>query len=321
MTSSDSEFDVICYGTISADNIVYVPYVPTPRRDSQVQAEFSRLGGEAATVARVLSTWGLRVAIVGNILGEDRWGNFIRQELASYSGIDTRYVTSRPDVRSPFCRIMVTPDGERSILGYWFDDTPKTRLDEELMSKARLLSVDVYGQTERDDAARLARALGRTVVSADAIWPNYPLAGLSDIIVISRDFLTSYFPGIYIYDHALELQQAGAGSVVVTHGQKPVLVVDEHGRPSHRRTVPGARGRHHRRGRCFQGGGDLRPPARLGSGARHPFRLRGVCALRRPAARRGRRAAVGTGAPARGKLNVPTCRPSQTNYPIAGSGG
>ena len=232
MTSSDTEFDVICYGTISADNIVYVPYVPTPRRDSQVQAEFSRLGGEAATVARVLSTWGLRVAVVGNILGDDRWGNFIRQELASYSGIDTRYVTSRPDVRTPFCRIMVTPDGERSILGYWFDDTPKTRLDEELMSKARLLSVDVYGQSERDDAARLARSLGRTVVSADAIWPNYPLAGLSDIIVISRDFLTGYFPGVYIYDHALELQAAGAGSVVVTHGQKPVLVVDEHGRPS-----------------------------------------------------------------------------------------
>ncbi|MCB0246004.1 MAG: carbohydrate kinase family protein, partial [Anaerolineae bacterium] len=192
----------------------------------------SRLGGEAATVARVLSTWGLRVAIVGNILGDDRWGNFIRQELASYSGIDTRYVTSRPDVRTPFCRIMVTPDGERSILGYWFDDTPKTRLDEDLMSKARLLSVDVYGQSERDDAARLARSLGRTVVSADAIWPNYPLAGLSDIIVISRDFLTGYFPGVYIYDHALELQAAGAGSVVVTHGQKPVLVVDEHGRPS-----------------------------------------------------------------------------------------
>ena len=232
MTSSDTEFDVICYGTISADNIVYVPYVPTPRRDSQVQAEFSRLGGEAATVARVLSTWGLRVAVVGNILGDDRWGNFIRQELASYSGIDTRYVTSRPDVRTPFCRIMVTPDGERSILGYWFDDTPKCRLDEELMNKARLLSVDVYGQSERDDAARLARSLGRTVVSADAIWPNYPLAGLSDIIVISRDFLTGYFPGVYIYDHALELQAAGAGSVVVTHGQKPVLVVDEHGRPS-----------------------------------------------------------------------------------------
>ncbi|MCB0200350.1 MAG: carbohydrate kinase family protein [Anaerolineae bacterium] len=232
MPSSDSEFDVICYGTISADNIVYVPYIPTPRRDSQVQAEFSRLGGEAATVARVLSTWGLRVAIVGNILGEDRWGNFIRQELASYSGIDTRYVTTQPGVRSPFCRIMVTPDGERSILGYWFDETPKSRLDEDMMRRARLLSVDVYGQSERDEAARIARALGRTVVSADAIWPNYPLAGLSDIIVISRDFLTSYFPGVYIYDHALGLQQAGAGSVVVTHGKKPVLVVDEHGRPA-----------------------------------------------------------------------------------------
>lgn len=232
MSPSDSEFDVICYGTISADNVVFVPYVPTPRRDSQVQAEFSRLGGEAATVARVLSTWGLRVAIVGNVLGEDRWGDFIRQQLASYNGIDTRYVTTRAGVRTPFCRIMVTPDGERSILGYWFDETPKTRLDEDMMRRARLLSVDVYGQAERDEAARLARALGRTVVSADAIWPNYPLAGLSDIIVISRDFLTGYFPGVYIYDHVLELQAAGAGSIVVTHGQKPVLVVDEHGRPN-----------------------------------------------------------------------------------------
>lgn len=231
MAASEIEFDVICYGTVSADNVIYVPYVPTPRRDSQVQAEFSRLGGEAATVARVLSLWGLRVAIVGNIVGEDRWGDFIRRELASYAGIDTRYMLSQPEVRTPFCRILVTPDGERSILGYWFDETPKTRLTAEMMSKARLLSVDVYGQSERDEAARIARALGRTVVSADAIWPKYPLAGLSDIIVISRDFLVGYFPGVYIYDHVLDLQRAGAGGVIVTHGQQPVLVVDPHGRP------------------------------------------------------------------------------------------
>jgi sugar/nucleoside kinase (ribokinase family) len=197
-----------------------------------VQGEFSRLGGEAATVARILSAWGLRVAVVGNAIGEDRWGAFIRRELAACSGIDTRYLASRDDVRTPFCRILVTPDGERSILGYWFDETPKTSLNEDMMRRARLLSVDVYGQNERDEAARIARSLGRTVVSADAIWPNYPLAGLSDIIVISGDFLTGYFPGVYIYDHVLDLQQAGAGSVIVTDGQKPVLVVDSHGRPT-----------------------------------------------------------------------------------------
>jgi sugar/nucleoside kinase (ribokinase family) len=238
MSSSDFEYDVICYGTISADDLIYVPYLPTPRRDSQVQQDFQRLGGEAATVARFLSMWGLRVALVGNAIGEDKWGRYIRNQLDSLPGVDTRYLVQRADVRTPFCRILVTPDGERSILGYWFDEAPKSALTEDVMRRARLLSVDVYGKEERDEAARVARRLGRPVVSADAIWPNYSLANLSDLIVISRDFLVGYFPGVYIYDHALELQRAGAGSIIITHGQKPVLVVDRHGRPSYVEPFP-----------------------------------------------------------------------------------
>lgn len=238
MAQSDYEYDVLCYGTISADNLIYVPFLPNPKRDSHVQQEFRMLGGEAVTVAQVLSDWGLRVAIMGNAIGEDYWGEFIREQLARHPGIDTRYVEQRSDVRTPICRILVTPDGERSILGYWFDDAPKTILSEEVMSKARLLSVDVYGKGERDEAARVARRLGRPVVTADAIWPGYPLAALSDIIIISRDFLYRYFPGVYIYDHALELQDAGAGAIIVTHSQNPVLVVDRQGRPWTVETFP-----------------------------------------------------------------------------------
>jgi len=238
MSASNFDYDVICYGTISADDLVYVPYLPTPRRDSQVQQNFQRLGGEAAAVARSLSSWGLRVAIIGNAIGEDKWGRYIRSQLDSLPGIDTRYLVQSADVRTPFCRILVTPDGERSILGYWFDDAPKTALTEELMRQARLLSVDVYGKEERDEAAQTARRLGRPVVSADAIWPDYPLAHLSDLIVISRDFLVGYFPGVYIYDHALELQRAGSGAIIITHGQKPVLAVDRHGRPSYIEPFP-----------------------------------------------------------------------------------
>jgi sugar/nucleoside kinase (ribokinase family) len=136
------------------------------------------------------------------------------------------------------CRILVTPDGERSILGYWFDDAPKTPLTDEMMASARLLSVDVYGKDERDKAARVARQLGKPVVSADAIWPNYPLAMMSDIIVISRDFLHRYFPGVYIYDHVLDLQEAGAGEIIVTQGKEPVLAVDRNGRPYTVNTFP-----------------------------------------------------------------------------------
>ncbi|MER2599521.1 MAG: carbohydrate kinase family protein [Caldilineales bacterium] len=236
--SQDFDYDVLCYGTISADDLNYVPYLPNPRRDSTVQQDAQRLGGEAATVARVLSHWGLRVAIMGNAIGEDAWGHYIRGQLGALPGVDTRYLVQRADVRTPFCRILVTPDGERSILGYWFDEAPKSLLPVEVMQRARLLSVDVYGREERDAAAQIARQLGRPVVTADAVWPTLPLARLSDLIVISRDFLMGFFPGIYIYDHALELQKAGAGAVIITHGQKPVLVVDRSGRPSYVEPFP-----------------------------------------------------------------------------------
>lgn len=238
MPSMEIEYDVLCYGTISADNLIYLPFLPTPRRDSHVQQEVRQLGGEAVTVAMALSVWGLRVAIAGNAIGVDFWGRFIRRELEKHEGIDIRYLEQREDVQTPICRILVTPDGERSILGYWFDDAPKTTLTEEMMGKARLLSVDVYGRGERDEAARVARRLGRPVISADAIWPGYSLAGLSDIIVISRDFLYRYFPGVYVYDHALDLQEAGAGEIIITQGQNPLLLVDRQGRPSTVETFP-----------------------------------------------------------------------------------
>lgn len=238
MAANEFDFDVLCYGTISADDLNYVSHLPTPRRDSQVQVDFQRLGGEAATVARFLSTWGLRVAVVGNAIGQDSWGRYIRSQLDALPGVDTRYLVQGEQVRTPFCRILVTPDGERSILGYWFDEAPKTELLADMMLRARLLSVDVYGKEERVHAARLARSLGRPVVSADAVWPDISLARYSDLIVISRDFLNGYFPGVYIYDHALELQSTGAGAIIITHGQKPVLVVDPQGRPSYVEPFP-----------------------------------------------------------------------------------
>ena len=93
------------------------------------------------------------------------------------------------------------------------------------MAQARVLSIDAYGRDERDRAARIARELNRPVIAADAIWPQYPLSGLSDVIVISSAWLQSNFPGVYEYDHALELQARGAGTIIITDGPRPVLVV------------------------------------------------------------------------------------------------
>jgi sulfofructose kinase len=218
-------YDVLCYGTISIENVTRLPYFPTPKRDSAATHEHDELGGEALNVAVQLSAWGLRVLVLGNFIGTDRKGEHIISELASWPTVDVTHIIQHPNVVTPFSRVLVTPDGERSRIVYWYDQTPKDELTPQLMARARVLSVDAYGRDERDRAARISRDLGRPVISADAIWPQYALSGLSDVIVISSAWLQANFPGVYEYDHALELQARGAGAIIITDGPRPVLVV------------------------------------------------------------------------------------------------
>jgi sulfofructose kinase len=225
MSDNDGLFDVLCYGTISVENVTHLAYLPTPKRDVPALSEYDELGGEAAKVAVALATWGLRVLVVGNVIGTDRKGEFILRELARHPAIDTRYLQQHPNVVTPFSRILVTPDGERSRIAYWYDDTPKVELTTAMMQQARMLSVDAYGHDERDRAANVAVALRKPVISADAIWPQYPLAGLSDAVVISNVWLRANFPAVFEYDHALDLQTQGAGAVIITDGAHPLLVV------------------------------------------------------------------------------------------------
>jgi sulfofructose kinase len=225
MPDESNLYDVLCYGTISVENVTHLPHLPTPRRDAVALSEHDELGGEAANVAAFLATWGLRILLVGNVIGADRKGDFIREELRRYPAIDTRYVRQQPGVETPFSRVLVTPDGDRSRIAYWYDHTPKVELTAEMMGQARLLSVDAYGHEERDRAAEVARALGKAVIAADAIWPGCPLAGLSDVNVISKVWLQTNFPIVFDYDHSLDLQASGTGVVIITDGPRPVLVV------------------------------------------------------------------------------------------------
>jgi len=225
MSDSDETFDVLCYGTVSVDNITRLPYLPSPRRDVTAICEYDEVGGQALKVAVPLATWGLRVLVVGNFIGTDRKGQFVLSQLARYPGLDARYIYQRPDIFTPFSRILVTPDGEHSRIVYGHDQAPMVELTEGMMRQAGILSVDAFGHEERERAAQVARRLKKPVISVNAIWPQHPLTALSDVIVISGAWLQAHFPGVYEYDHALELQARGAGVIIITDGPRPVLVV------------------------------------------------------------------------------------------------
>ena len=211
-------FDALCYGTISLDNIIRVPYLPSPQRDAQVIREHYQPGGEAVNVGVMLAAWGGEVALIGNVIGEDDYGKQLITELHNHPGVDLRYVSRVPGVRTPFRRVLVTPDGERSVLGYWFDDTPKVPLTAEVVQRARLLSVDVYGKEERNRAAALAHEIGRLVVAADVVWPDHPMLRYSGVIVNSVDFVHERFPGVDIREHMRRLHDVSGATIITTLG-------------------------------------------------------------------------------------------------------
>ncbi|MCS7059941.1 MAG: carbohydrate kinase family protein [Anaerolineae bacterium] len=222
-------FDVLCYGTISFENTVRVPFLPHPRRDVQVIAEQYHPGGEAVNVGVTLAGWGLEVALIGNLIGEDEYGNQIITALHAHPGVDLRYVARQAGIRTPFRRVLVTPDGERSVLGYWFDETPKVPLTVEVVRRARLLSVDVYGREERIRAAQLARDAGRPVVAADVVWPDHPMLQCAGVIVNSYDFTAQQFPGVDVREHMDRLRRSGQALIITTLGNKGCVALDHDG--------------------------------------------------------------------------------------------
>ncbi|HEX9118826.1 MAG TPA: carbohydrate kinase family protein [Anaerolineae bacterium] len=229
MAGSQSAYDVLCYGAISMDSYTWLPYLPSPRRDVQADVEYDTVGGEALSVAIPLAAWGLRVLLTGNMIGTDRKADFIMSEVAGYPTIDTRYLRRHANVATPFARLLVTPEGGRSRINYWYDDAPRVELSTGMMSEAAILSIDAYGRHERERAATVARELGRPVITSDAYWPQYALASLSDVVILSRERLQAHFPGVYEYDHSLEMQERGSGVVIITNNDRPLLVVRRDG--------------------------------------------------------------------------------------------
>ena len=211
-------FDVMCYGTISLDNIVRVPYLPSPKRDTQVIREHYQPGGEAVNVGVALAAWGGEVALIGNVIGEDEYGKQLITALHKHPGVDLRYVSRIPNLRTPFRRVLVTPDGERSVIGFWFDETPKVPLTVDVIKRARVLSVDVYGKDERNRAACLARDSSRPVVAADVIWPAHPMLPCSNIVVNSLDYVLEHFPAIDVREHMRTLHRVSNATVITTLG-------------------------------------------------------------------------------------------------------
>lgn len=220
---------VVSYGEIGVDNIILVPHLPSPEKAAFPTSDTYHIGGAAANYAVLLASWDVAVGLTGNSIGQDDLGKYLLGEMRCFKKLDLYHLKVNHSQPSPFCRILVTPNGERSIMVFGYPTTPKTLMTTEMLKGVRFLALDLYGCEERVDAAKMAHAMGVKTIVNDLISLNHPILHYSDIIVNSSAYIRSEYPGVNVVDHAIALHQKYGATVITTNGGENVHAVDQSG--------------------------------------------------------------------------------------------
>jgi sugar/nucleoside kinase (ribokinase family) len=215
--------EVICYGEIGIDNIIQVDGLPSPETAVFPKSDSYHGGGAASNTAVWLSALGVKVKLTGNVIGRDLYGKMIME------GLRKSLVEQREGVATPFTRALVTPDGERSFLIFWYPQAPKIPLTKEMLAGVRYIALDLYGGPERLATARLAFESGLFTAIGDVIWPDHPALPFTSIATNSGPYIRQNFPGVNVRQHAYKLQSVSKGIVITTDGPDMVHAIDTQG--------------------------------------------------------------------------------------------
>src|SRR5215216_136845 len=221
--------EVLCYGEIGIDNIIQTDGLPSPENAVFPTSDSYHGGGAAANTAVWLADLGVKVKLTGNVIGHDEYGDSIIERLKKQSNIDFSLVEQREGVCTAFTRALVTPNGERSFLIFWYPQAPKIALTKEMLDGMRYLALDLYGGPERLTTARLAFENGVSSAIGDVIWPDHPALPFTSIATNSGPYMRQSFPGVDIRQHARKLQAISRGIVITTDGPGAVYALDAQG--------------------------------------------------------------------------------------------
>ena len=189
MTQKTGEFEVIVYGLVCLDVIWRVPSLPPLGGAVGILEERKVIGGEAANTALALSRWGVRVALVGNALGDDPEGRLLRELLARDAPeLDTRFLITSTDTYTSVPVLVATPDGQKTIFGRGRVHLRFPPLDSALVRSARLFTVDAGAGDAGVRACAVAAEAGKPTVALD--YTHDPVVNrLASLSIASRDNL------------------------------------------------------------------------------------------------------------------------------------
>ena len=220
---------VFCYGEIGIDNIIEADQLPTPEIAVFPKSESYHVGGAAANTGIWLANMGASVGLSGNVIGNDQYGQLLMERLKEHPKIDLSLVEIREGIPTPFTRAIVTPDGERSFLIFYYPQTPKVPFELDQLKGARYLALDLYGGQERVDAAIKAHTAGVRTAIGDVVWKDHPVLPYTSIATNSASYIRTLFPGVAVREYAQELQAVSKGIVITTDGGDSIHTIDKDG--------------------------------------------------------------------------------------------
>ena len=187
--SSAPLVDLVGVGLNATDTVISLPHYPEPGSKVEFRQSLILPGGQVATVVVACQQWGMQTRYVGK-LGDDHAAALHRDAFAR-AGVEAQLVTA-PGVPSPQSIILVSPDGDRTVLCRRDDQVAlrPAELERAWIVQARMLHLDGFETAAATQAARWARAAGVPVLGdLDELYDGIEdLLPNIDYLIVSSDF-------------------------------------------------------------------------------------------------------------------------------------
>jgi ribokinase len=149
----------LALGDVNVDVIAHFPQFPDQGKDALADSSETHFGGSAANTAVALSRMGIATGLVARV-GCDLWAERAESYLRT-EGVDLAGLQRDPTVMTGLMYIIVTQDGERTILGYRGANvcTDATQIDKEQFGSAHVFHLSGYSLLTEPQRSAALQAL------------------------------------------------------------------------------------------------------------------------------------------------------------------
>lgn len=151
--------DVVALGDINVDIIAHFAQYPAKGEDALASSTEIHCGGSAANTAAALAWMGIPTRLIARV-GPDSWALKVFECLKE-AGVRPDSLQRDPKAMTGLMYVVVTPDGERTILGHRGANicTDPNQIDEEALAAARLFHLSGYALLDEPQRSAALRAL------------------------------------------------------------------------------------------------------------------------------------------------------------------